>query len=391
MPPTDVENAEKYHAADAFAPPAGAVEQTPTHTVDLENRIRDQFKTVMGGDSPEELDDDKQDDPTDEPESEDEQDDPTDEPEDEADADSEDEPEGDPKDEADADSEDESEDEPEDKDDETTEGAAPAEADSTLPAAYRRSLKSREWSDAEIDSFYKADPVQAMKTFDRIHASRVAEIQQFSRLGREVKAKEEQDSSKTPAVEMPEGGLAAIDEDKLVAEYGNEDVVRAIVGPVNAAIAGINSVLPDIRDGAASAQQARNDVLARQIEGFFSADDMDPYREVYGSAAKGLSEGQMEKRQRVLEEADALVTGAAHQGRQLAVSDALVAAHDMVSADYKTKAVRRSLKKTVKARAKGKTLRPTSRGRGGANARPSTRSDLERSVGQKLKAFTSTL
>ena len=338
------------------------IEQTATSD-ELAEKMESQILEVLGGqDKPDEELDEPAEKPEDEP-----GDEPADEPGDEPEEDESGEP-----------------DEDEDEKPEEPEPAVSDEDAPTVPAAWRRSLKAREWDDGEIDRFFKADPEIAIRTFERIHTSRVKEVSEFADLGRKAKAEAGKGEAKPDAEVEPHTSLQAIDEEALIGQYGNEDVVRAIAGPVNKVIQQLNAFLPDIQEGVRNVRQSRSDTLMTQVEAFFGQADLSPYREIYGDFKAGLSDGQREVRQKVLEEADALITGAALQGRSFTVADALTAAHDIVSASFKEKAIRSELKTKVKTRGKGLTLKPRGKSEKPGSGRPATRKDLERKVARGL-------
>lgn len=264
--------------------------------------------------------------------------------------------------------------------------AAEETASPTLPAAYRRSLKAREWTDDEIDGFLKASPDSAMKTFERIHQSRVAEIEQWAKLGREAK-KPAEPAPEPERKQAPVAGpsvLAPIDEEKLIQQYGNEEVIRAIVGPVNQVLASVNQHIPVLQAAQQAVEQQRQDALGKLVDDFLSSSDMKPYSEFYGSFKTGMSEGQRQNFDRMIELADAMVAGAAQQNRRLTVDEALAAAHASVSAGYQAKAVRDELKKTVTKRGSSLSLKPGVK-RSTPGSKPGNRSELETRVRSGLR------
>ena len=76
--------------------------------------------------------------------------------------------------------------------DESTEGDESKEAaetgdepvESTLPVAYRRSMKAHGWTDEEIANFCALDNDKAMQVAERIHTDRNAVTAEFARIGR---------------------------------------------------------------------------------------------------------------------------------------------------------------------------------------------------------------
>lgn len=258
----------------------------------------------------------------------------------------------------------------------------------TIPAAWRRSLKAYEWTDEEIDAAAKENPTGFLTIAQKAHNSRVAETQRWAELGRATKAAEAQKSTaggpKGAVEAAPKGAIEALNADQMVEKFGNEEVTRAIVDHVNSALKPVFELLPDLRVGVEDIRRSREQALGKQIDEFFTGKDMETYAEVYGKDAKTITEAQIQKRNGVLEMADALVAGAAQQGRQLSVSEALALAHDSMSASYSKQAVRQEIKKAVKARAGGISIRPGGNKRSDPSAPPRDRSDLEARTRSRL-------
>lgn len=273
---------------------------------------------------------------------------------------------------------------------EVEEAAAPAKSgkDSkapTLPAAYRRSLKATGWEDSEIDENLKALGPKFIETAAKFHKSRVEETQRFAQLGRQAK---EQAKSNTPAAKTTGfETIAPLDAAKLKEHYGEDALIDSIIGPVNAAIQQINAIVPTIQKTQASAQAAEMESLAGQVESFFSGKELATFTDLYGKVGdEGFSEKHVEARNKVLELADALIVGARVQNRKMSLNDALLIAHDSLSGEHKGKAAREGLKKTLKTRERGISLKPGSKVSTPSNDKqaPKTRGDLEKKVGAKL-------
>lgn len=277
-------------------------------------------------------------------------------------------------------------DEPEASADETTdatadnEAAAPAKGAPTLPAAYVRSLKALEWTEAEIAEAAKNPSF--ITTAAKLHATRNKEVAEWAKLGRA--AKEQQSQSQQAQTAQPPLVLKPVDAKALKAKYGDEPLIDEIVGPVNAMIEQLHTMLPVVQQTQSRAQQAQLESMGRQIDSFFSGKDMEPYKDEYGTESAKLNEKQLDARKKVLEFADALVGGATQQGRQLSVDQALQMAHDATSGGTKVQAARQQITKQLQARAKGLTLRPGARGSNVAKS--GSRSDLEKRVRSGLSA-----
>jgi hypothetical protein len=255
----------------------------------------------------------------------------------------------------------------------------------TLPAAYVRSLKAYGWEDADIQAAMKADPANFMVAAGRIHKNRSDETARWAELGRQSRTRQDQPAGEQKATPA-QAQIKPVDREALVEKYGNEELVGEIVGPVNEAIAQINAVLPDLMTGVQSVQQSRQEALSRQIDQFFGGDELKTYAEFYGKDSASMAEPQIENRNKVLELADALIAGAAQQGRNLTVGEALMLAHDSVSGSFKVQAIRKQVKSAVQARNKGITIRPTQKGSQANDGPAKNRNELESRTRDRLAA-----
>ena len=270
--------------------------------------------------------------------------------------------------------------------------AAPAPViPSTLPAAYVRTAKARNWTDQEIADFAKATPELALKTFERMHESRTQEIKEWAELGRKTRTAPAPASAPAqPVASAPQvpTALAPIDINAMVEKFGNKELIEAMAGPVNAAIAAMTPLVQGATRAQEQAQQTAKENLGKTIQDFFTSGDLKPYADAYGTKVDTLTAAQIDQRQKVLETADALISGAAVQGRQLSVQDALTLAHDSVSSGLKTNIVREQIKTKVTKRQHQITMQPTHVGRAAVGGPPRSRQELMGRTEDRLsKAF----
>lgn len=261
----------------------------------------------------------------------------------------------------------------------------------TFPAAIKRSLLAYGWTEDEVNEAIANDEGgKFLATATRIHQNRNQEIAAWAAAGRAARPKQEAPAEKGKPQASPhvddKGLLKPLDVDGLIEKHGNEDFVREVTGPVNEMIARINTLLPELASGVQSIQQSKQDALARQIDQFFGSNELKPYAELYGTDSANLEDSQLETRNKVLELADALIYGAAQQGRTLTAAEAMSLAHDSVSSGHKTQAVRKEMKTKVQARGKGITLRPSKIAGAAAknSGKPKTRAQLEAATRQRL-------
>jgi hypothetical protein len=261
----------------------------------------------------------------------------------------------------------------------------------TLPDAYVRSLKSRGWTDEKIAADYTKFGLDFVDLAERIHKSRNSEVAEWAAAGRNAIAQQQQatppQQQQQRQAETP-AGLKPVDVAKLKEKYGEDEaMIDDIVGPVNQAIEHINRMLPQIQQTQQRSQQAELDMLEKQVGSFFGGKELEPYRTVYGDSATAvLNKDQIVARNKVLETANALIVGAKVQHRDLSLGEALQFAHDAVSGDFKEQAVRTTIKKELKQRKQGISLKPTARGNNGQFKGGSGKTDRERSVAAGLKA-----
>jgi hypothetical protein len=276
--------------------------------------------------------------------------------------------------------------------DKPKEEAVEAPAESTLPAAYVRSAKARGWTDSEIADAVKLNSDKALQTFERMHVSRTQEINEWAELGRKVRQTPIQvatpvvpsaAATASPAASAP---LTPINVDEMIAKYGNEDIIRALAGPVNAAIAAVAPLVDQATRAQTEAKETAREQLGKAVESFFTDKTMAPFTETYGSMKKGFTAPQIEMRSKVLEMADALRSGARYQGRELSVQDALMLAHDSVTSGMKEQVIRDQLRQKVTKRATSITLAPTATGRAKVGGPPKDRQELVSRTEDRLAA-----
>jgi hypothetical protein len=257
----------------------------------------------------------------------------------------------------------------------------------TLPEAYRRSLKAYGWEDADIDANLKAIGGQFIVTAQKIHQNRNTEIAQYAAVGRaererQQQAREGQQTQKFEAIKPIDG--AALKE-----HFGDDKLIDSLLNPINAVVAQINAMVPAIQQTQQKSQVAELETLGRQVEGFFTSKELQPYAEVFGNSTKELTDQQIGERNKVLETADALMAGAPKaMGRTLSLGEALQFAFDSVSGNYKAKAARKEITSALKLREKGISLKPGNKSKAAASGGPpvKTRGDLEKKVKSGLSS-----
>jgi hypothetical protein len=216
-----------------------------------------------------------------------------------------------------------------------------------VPAQHRRSLKANGWDDAEINAAYTANPEGFTKIAERTHASRVAETQRWAEIGKAAKA-----AANAPE---PEKEPSKFDVKALRAKYGNEPFIDALE-----AVAVENARNRDFVKASKERQaQAELASLTQNVDKFFS--DLTPYHDHYGKSGQQLSDKHLAERQKVLETADLLISGARQMGRPMTLDEALTMAHDSVSSPIREKAAVKKVEAAIRTRQQAISLRPGSR------------------------------
>lgn len=239
-----------------------------------------------------------------------------------------------------------------------------------LPASLRRTAKRLGWSDGEIDDFAKGSYEGALKTFGKMHESTNAMTSEWADLGRRKKTADEAVVDSPPAVSAPAvqsdgSGVTSLDENALLEEYGEEHagLIRKIVGPVNQMIEQLKPMAEQVQASQAFIASAEEEAMGRELQKFFTAEDMKPFHGHYGTDLDAVTSEQLSHRNEVLELADAIIVGAKIQGRSLSPNEAMIRAHDSVTAKMQEETIRDNLKKKAKDRRQGISLTPSHQGR----------------------------
>jgi hypothetical protein len=269
------------------------------------------------------------------------------------------------RDESDADDEDGSDEaDGESAEDESAEDAGEESPASTLPAVLRQAAKRAGWSDAEIAEFAQANPEMAEKTFQRLHSTQNDLTARYARLGQQ--AHQDGNGQQPPAgrqgsgrqnASQNTGGGDLLTElygdqmEALTAKYGEDfvdEVLKPLTGPLEQAMTFVREQ-----------QQA---VLMAEVDAFWKS-QAGEFSDLYGDAGKTPTAQQMDARDNVALLADQIRSGAASQGIQMTVSEALERAHLVASAERLQELERKRLTSKVKKRSAQITARPTQRQR----------------------------
>jgi len=246
-----------------------------------------------------------------------------------------------------------------------------------LTEAEIRAAKHSEWSDEDIKELVDSNPVLAKKTFAKLLKDENNLSSKFADIGRTLVKTREKPANK-PAAEAPKKTeLKKVDIEKLRKEYEGDPIVDVLEAvQANAQVmadelAIVKTSQPIHTDEEAAERikqaQAREDVaVSQQIDAFFQTPDVTVYKDFYGEIPKedknwdNLTTGQIKNRWKIIEEANLILQGAAHQGMDMPLNEAFERAHLLATKDVREQAIRTKIKSEAKKREKGLTLEPSS-------------------------------
>jgi len=288
--------------------------------------------------------------------------------------------------------EDESETEQTDESDKSESDSTSQKDDSEgdLPDAYVRAAIHQGWNEEEVKEFYQADPEKAKKTFGNIYNSTNKLSKEFARLGKTTIENQQQQEQPKETTEKQED---FIDIAKLKEEYPDDPLIDQVIAPMNEALGKLNKQQQTQSQSQLAEQQQEtqaNAKLEKAIVEFFDSGNLDNYSEIYGKIGSeqtwdDLTVNQQKKRWNVLNTADQVLSGAAVQGKDMAIDEALNLAHMLVTEDMREQAIRNDIKKQVSKRSNSVSLKPGGDSSATTDEKPVTDKQLEGKVANKLK------
>ncbi len=217
-----------------------------------------------------------------------------------------------------------------------------------LPSGHRRAALARGYTNEEIDHHLETKPGDALVRFGELYTEWQDQNSQWSERGRQLR----QVGQEAPKPETPNATpevLKHYDTEAMIAEHGgNEDLITALVAPLNAMVDRVNSVTEKLEKSEQFLRNTEQDALTAATQEFFKGTDMTPFNKVYGTDRTSLTDEQVKSRMELLQEADTIIAGAADHGRGLSVRDALERAHVIVSQGTRDEAIRQSIRDSMK-------------------------------------------
>lgn len=245
-----------------------------------------------------------------------------------------------------------------------------------LPEAYIRCAIHQGWSADDVQEEFEANPERALRTLKNIYETTNRATRDFAQLGRA------QAEATRKAAEKPEPEIKDfVNISELEKQVDDPAIVSGVIKPLNDALKSMTQELRALKKSGSSADNvafARSDqeaAIARanaaaadntltQVNRFFAADNMNPYKDFYGDIKPGqdmndITPRQKEHRMAVLQTADQLIVGKTSQGMRITTEEALESAHLLVTDSLREKIITDNIRSSLKKRSKGKTLRPS--------------------------------
>ena len=174
--------------------------------------------------------------------------------------------------------------------------------------------------------------------------------------------------------------------DALVETHGNEDLIKALVAPLNGMIDNLNAATERLAGSEEFVKATEQNIVAEATQEFLMSKGMETYRDTYGGEEKDLTDEQIKNRMELFEQADILAAGARDHNVDMTIRDALERAHILKSQGTRDETIRQSLRESMKKRTKTtksshkKTVSPDSN-------EPVSEDELERRTAVRLQEF----
>jgi hypothetical protein len=250
--------------------------------------------------------------------------------------------------------------------------ATPAteEATATLSPVLRQAAQRAGWSKEDIEGFYAQNPALAERTFERLHGSFNDLSSRYAQLGQPQNPARPQPGQPTPAAGAAPTATPATTQQldalfseaalKQFGEDNGQDLVEKLLKPLGTeVIQPFRQMKAEMEQMKAWVQAQQSEALAKEVNLVFKGWEGE-FADLYGKNGQTTKE-QHDARAQVAQLADQIMAGAAMQGVQLSVSDALERAHALHTVDQRHEIERKRLVEQVKTRSNRITARPTQR------------------------------
>lgn len=249
-------------------------------------------------------------------------------------------------------------------------GEDAARAAATLSPVLRQAAQRAGWSKEDIDGFYAQNAGLAERTFERLHGSFNDLSSRYAQLGQAPNPRGAQTTQSAPTAPSATAATPATSQQldalfteaalKQFGEDNGQDLVEKLLKPLGTeVIQPFRQMKAEMEQMKAWAAAQQSEALAKEVNLVFKGWE-DEFADLYGKNGQ-TSKQQHDARAQVAQLADQIMAGAAMQGVQLSVSDALERAHALHTADRRNEIERQRLVAQVKGRASRITARPTQR------------------------------
>jgi len=224
-----------------------------------------------------------------------------------------------------------------------------------LPSGHRRAALARGYTNEEIEHYLEIKPDEAVARFRDIFDDWQKENARWSERGRQLAAVDQRTSEKSKdegKTQETSTTLPHYDTKALIEEHGNEDLINALVGPLNAVIDRVNDAAGKLSKSEGFLRETEENALTDATQEFLKSDEMKSFRNKYGTEIKDLTEEQVKSRLELFGQADIIVAGARDHGVDITVQDALERAHILVSQGTRDEAIRQDIRDSMKKRTK---------------------------------------
>ncbi len=222
-----------------------------------------------------------------------------------------------------------------------------------LPTGHRRAALAGGYTTEEIDHYLETKPEEAAARFGELFETWRDENSKWSARGRQLAAATKPDEkSDTKPKESPDV-LPRYNAEELIKEnVGSEDLINALVTPLNAVIDRVNSAVGRISKSEDFLRETEESALATVTQDFFASTEMKTFTGTYGTEVKELTQKQMDSRMELFAQADEIAAGAREHGRDISAVDALERAHVILSQGTRDETIRTQIRESMKARTK---------------------------------------
>lgn len=233
-----------------------------------------------------------------------------------------------------------------------------------LPDDLRRSAAHQGWNEEAVDAALKANPDAAMRMFEKLHESNNTMSNQFATMGRkmvEIADKEAALKAAPKPTQEPSIDLSSIKQNDP--DNALLPIVEQLVKKLDSQASAPAPSVPVQPTNTGNVGRETQALIGRQIYGFFVADDMKPYRDLYGDLSDEktpLLPGQRANYNEVCILANDIRIGAYVNGVDMPVEVAMEKAHLVVSAPYRKQKDRDELKANGKKQQSGLQIKPSS-------------------------------